>query len=439
MNDHNGERTPPQDLAAEQGVLGGMLLHVSAINEVGEVLKGGEFYAPKHEQIYAAIVDLNERGEPADAVTVASELGNRGELTKIGGPAYLHELLGAAPSAANAGWHAEIVKAKWRRRGLIGLGNRFVQMGHTTDDVDIDEVVDRAQQELYAAAQDTQADEQTNLDALEAIGEDLENPQIPGVPTGFADLDALTEGLKPGDITIIAARSGMGKSTLCLDVHRHVSMRLEQHSLMFSLEMTRKDVMRRALSAEARISTQHLRYGGMTDQDWDAYKSHFVKLGSAPFHVVDDFGITLAQVRARARRMAEKHPLKLISVDYLQRLTTGQHRPEARQQEVTAISNGLKNLAGELNVPIIAVCQLSRAPEARKDKRPELSDLRESGSLEQDASLVIMPFREDYYEKESPRAGEADLLIRKNRYGPTCEITVAFQGHYSRFVDMAAT
>jgi replicative DNA helicase len=435
VNDYD-ERTPPQDLDAERGVLGGMLMHRDAIEEVSEVLKGGEFYAPKHEQIHAAIVDLAGRGEPADAVTVADELAKRGELDRVGGPGYLHTLMESAPTAANAGYYAEIVMAKARRRGIIRAGTRLVQAGYQADDVDVDEVVENAHAELDMASPEAEFDESANGAALDELGEDLDNPVPSGVMTGFKDLDALTGGLPPGDMALSAARSAMGKSTLCLDIHRHVSMRLGQHSLMFSLEMNRKLVIKRLLSAEGRISIQHLRHGGMTERDWDAYKKLYGSIRSAPFHIVDDFGITLAQLIALSRKFARKYPLKLISVDYLQKLSTGRHKPGEREQEVGAMSSALKDLAGELNIPVIAVAQLNRGPEMRTDKTPQLSDLRESDRPVQDASLVIMPYREDYYVQESPRAGEADLFIRKNRHGPQSTITVAFQGHYSRFCDM---
>lgn len=437
MNDYD-DRTPPQDLDAEQAVLGGMLLSRNAIEDVGNVLKGREFYAPKHEQIYDAITALAGRSEPADIVTAANELAKRGELDRIGGPAYLHHLASTVANPASAGWHAGIVRAKARRRGIIRAGTRLVQAGYQTDDVDVDEVVENAHAELDDAVPEVEFDENANAAALEELGEELQNPVSPGVMTGFKDLDALTDGLQPGDVTVIAARSAMGKSTLCLDVHRHVSMRLGQHSLMFSNEMNRKLVMKRLLSAEGRISIQHLRYGGMTERDWDAYGKYYGPISTAPFHVVDDFGIKLPEMLAQARKMARKFPLKLMSVDYLQNLHTGQHKPGQREQEVAAISGALKHLAGELNIPIIAVAQLNRGPEMRGDKEPQLSDLRESDKIVSDASLVIMPYREDYYVQESPRAGEADLFIRKNRHGPQATITVAFQGHYSRFVDMGA-
>lgn len=434
MNDY--DREPPWDQNAEMSVLGGMLLSRQAVEDVSGILKPVQFHAYRHERIFAAILAVTDAGMPADAVTVAAELERRGELNKAGGSAYLHELIASTPSAASAAFHADIVWAKARRRRMLVAGTRLIQMAHQTDDIDVDEVLEEAHGELDAAGPEVEFDETANATALGEIGDDLERPGSSGLLTGFKDLDALTDGLHPGDMTVIAAKSGMGKSTLCLDVHRHVSFRLKQHSLMFSLEMNRKLVIKRLLSAEGRISIQHLRYGGMTERDWDAYREQYKKITEAPFFIVDDFGITLAQLKAKARKMARKYPIKLISVDYLQKLTTGEHKAGQREQEIAAMSSGLKDLAGELNIPIIAVAQLNRGPETRNDKTPQLSDMRESDRPVQDASLVIMPYREDYYERESPRAGEADLFIRKNRHGPQAEITVAFQGHYSRFVDM---
>ncbi len=432
------DRTPPNDFGAEQATLGAMLLARSAVDEVAEILVGGEdFYQPKHEQIYVAAMELFGRGDAVDAVTVARELEKRGQLAKVGDRVYLHDLMDAVPTAANAGYYAEIVRDKARLRAIIRAGMRMQQMGYTASTDDIDEIENRAQAEAFTlTTRQRRREEPSNSTALDEVLEDVENPGTPGLPTGFLDLDALLGGLHPGQLILVAARTGLGKSTLDLDIHRHVSIHCGKHSALFTFEMTRKQIIRRALSAELRIPLSHFRHGQMTDREWAAIAEHRARIENAPMHIVTDRSMTLPQIKARARQIAKEHPLKLLSLDYIQQITTGS-RVENRQQEVTTISRETKILAEELNIPIIAVAQLNRGPEGRSDKKPMKSDMRESGSLEQDADVVILIHREDAYEREHPRAGEADLIIDKHRDGPPTTITVAFQGHYSRFVDMA--
>jgi replicative DNA helicase len=257
-----------------------------------------------------------------------------------------------------------------------------------------------------------------------------------GVPTGFADLDSLTNGLHPGQLIILAARPALGKSTLALDVARAASIKNNLTSVIFSLEMSRNEIIMRLLSAEAQVALHHMRSGSMSDNDWTKLATKMGTVSEAPLFIDDSPNLTMMEIRAKCRRLKQRHGLRLVVVDYMQLMTSGK-RVESRQQEVSEFSRSLKLLAKELEVPVIAVSQLNRGPEQRTDKRPMLSDLRESGSLEQDADMVILLHREDAYERESPRAGEADFIVAKHRNGPTATITVAFQGHYSRFVDMA--
>lgn len=434
------ERTMPHDPDAEAGVLGGMLLSREAVDEVLDLrVSGSDFYVPRHEAVFEAIAALHARGGVADAVTVAAELKLRGQSGKVGGAVFLHDLMDAVPTAANAGYYAEIITALRKRRRVIEAGTRVVQMGFESDNDDADEIIDRAQAEVFGLSSDRdKAEELSNLDEMDALLEEVENPSEDGVLTGLRDLDALTHGLRPGQMIVVAARPALGKSTLAAGWHQECSIKRGEHSILFSLEMGRREMLARLLSAEARVPLHRLHSGQMTDGDWDRVKDHRVRVASAPLHIIDD-AFSFNEIRTRARALARKHPIKLITVDYLQLIAGAGKSNANREQEVSAASRGLKLLAKELRVPIVAVAQLNRGPEQRQDKKPVMSDLRESGSLEQDADVVILIHREDAYEKESPRAGEADLIVAKHRNGPTSIITVAFQGHYSRFVDMASS
>jgi len=435
------DRTPPQDLEAEQSVLGGMLLSKDAIADVVEVLRSADFYKPAHQTIYDAVMDLYGRGEPADPVTVSGELTKRGELGRIGGAPYLHTLISSVPTAANAGYYARIVSERAILRRLVEAGTRIVQMGYA-DTGEVDDVVDRAQAEVFAVTERRTAEDYAPLaDIMEGTLDEIEASSsrggtMIGVPTGFTDLDQLTNGLHPGQLIVIAARPGLGKSTLGLDFARSASVKHGLTSVIFSLEMTRNEITMRLLSAEARVALHHMRSGTMSDDDWNRLARKMSEVASAPLFVDDSPHMTMMEIRAKCRRLKQRHELRLVVVDYLQLMTSGK-RVESRQQEVAEFSRSLKLLAKELQVPVVALSQLNRGPEQRTDKRPLLSDLRESGSIEQDSDLVMLLHREDAYERESPRAGEADFIVAKHRNGPTATVTVAFQGHYSRFVDMA--
>ncbi|GAA1010866.1 replicative DNA helicase [Streptomyces thermogriseus] len=439
------ERLPPQDLNAEQSVLGGMLLSKEAIADVVEILKGRDFYKPAHETIYEAILDVYARGEPADPITIAAELTRRGEINKVGGASYLHTLVQTVPTAANAAYYAEIVHERAILRRLVEAGTRITQMGYAADD-DVDEIVNRAQAEVYAVTEQRTSEDylplgdimEGALDEIEAIGS--RSGEMTGVPTGFTDFDALTNGLHPGQMIVIAARPAMGKSTLALDFARTAAIKHNLPSVIFSLEMGRNEIAMRLLSAEARVALHHMRSGTMTDEDWTRLARRMPDVSAAPLFIDDSPNLSMMEIRAKCRRLKQRHDLRLVVIDYLQLMQSGSsRRPESRQQEVSEMSRNLKLLAKELEIPVIALSQLNRGPEQRTDKKPMVSDLRESGSIEQDADMVILLHREDAYEKESPRAGEADLIVAKHRNGPTATITVAFQGHYSRFVDMAQT
>ncbi|WP_231946605.1 replicative DNA helicase [Auraticoccus monumenti] len=434
------DRTPPQDLAAEQSVLGAMLMSKDAIADVVETLKGADFYRPAHEFIFDAILDLYGRGEPADAITVSAELTKRGEIGKVGGHPYLHDLLASVSIAANAGYYAQIVHEKAILRRLVEASVKIAQMGYNGQG-DVADLVDAAQAEVYAVTDGKTSEDyqplsalmETTLDEIEALGS--RSGDMAGVPTGFAELDDLTGGLHGGQMIILAARPAVGKSTLGLDFARACSIKHGLTSAIFSLEMSKTEITMRLLSAEAQIPLNHIRKGTMTDEDWTRLAKKMGEVSEAPLFVDDSPNLTMMEIRAKARRLKQRHDLQLIVIDYMQLMSSGK-KVESRQLEVSEFSRQIKLLAKELHVPIVAMSQLNRGPEQRTDKKPMLSDLRESGSLEQDADMVILLHREDMYDKESARLGEADFIVAKHRNGPTKTVEVVFQGHYSRFVDM---
>ncbi|KEI45999.1 replicative DNA helicase [Saccharopolyspora rectivirgula] len=437
------ERQPPQDLAAEQSVLGGMMLSKDAIADVVEVLRPNDFYRPAHQVIYDCILDLYGRGEPADAITVSAELERRQQLMKVGGAPYLHTLIATVPTAANAGYYAEIVSEKALLRRLVEAGTRIVQLGYSGGEgAEIDEVVDRAQAAIYDVTERSTSEDyasleellQPTMDEIDAIAS--RGGESQGVPTGFTDLDELTNGLHPGQMIIVAARPGVGKSTLGLDFARSAAIKHGLGAVIFSLEMGRTEIVMRMLSAEAKIRLSDMRGGRMSDEDWTRLARRMSEISEAPLFIDDSPNLTMMEIRAKARRLKQRHDIQLIVVDYMQLMTSGK-RVESRQQEVAEFSRNLKLLAKELEVPVVAISQLNRGPEQRTDKKPQLADLRESGSLEQDADLVILIHRPDAFERDDPRMGEADLILAKHRAGPTGTVTVAHQLHYSRFVDMA--
>ena len=436
------ERTPPQDIPAEQSVLGGMLLSKDAIADVVEVVRATDFYRPAHQTIFDVVVDLYGKGEPADPITVSAELTRLGEIGRVGGAPYLHTLLSSVPTAANAGFYARIVAEQAVLRRLVEAGTRIVQLGYgAAGSGGVDDVVDRAQQSIYDVTERRSSEDYTlleqlmqpTMDELEAIGS--RGGSMSGVPTGFVDLDGLTNGLHPGQLIVIAGRPGLGKSTLGLDIARSATIKHGLPTAIFSLEMSKTEITMRLLSAEARVPLHHMRSGTMTDDDWGRLARRMGEVAEAPLYIDDSPNLTMMEIRSKARRLRQRNDLKLIVIDYLQ-LMSGNKKAENRQQEVSELSRSLKLLAKELEIPVIAMSQLNRGAEQRTDKKPQISDLRESGSIEQDADMVILLHREDAYEKESPRAGEADFIVAKHRNGPTATITVAFQGHYSRFVDM---
>lgn len=438
------EQPPPFDVAAEKAVLGAMILSDRAIEEVVEILTPEDFYRPAHETIYRTLVDLHTAGEAHDQIALINRLEKDGGLTRSGGQAYPFELVSAVPTVAHAEHYAGIVHEKAVLRKVLKAANGMACGVHSRERTP-DEIVQDAYDTLEGLAGLTDAaddDLAIGTDIMDTVAEVVdirENGPKQGLMTGFTDFDSLTGGLQPGQFVLIAARPAMGKSVLGGDFARYTAIRNDIPTVFFSLEMGRKELEKRFLAAHATYPLHWMKTKGPLD---DAKLMKLVEAGkdmqASPLFIVADTGITLAKIRSHCRRVQRQHGLGLVVIDYLQ-LMSGESagRNDNRQQEVSRISRGLKTLAMDLQVPVVALSQLNRGPEQRQDKKPMVSDLRESGSLEQDADIVILLHREDAYEKESPRAGEADLIVAKHRNGPTATITVAFQGHFARFVDMA--
>lgn len=434
------ERTPPHDIIAEQSTLGGMLLSSDAVAEVIETLRGGDFYVPKHEIIFDAILTLYSHGEPTDVVAVTDELIKTGNLQRAGGVDYLHSLTSIVPTAANAGYYASIVGERALLRKLVDAGTRIVQMGYDGQGDALD-LVNNAQAEIYGVTGGQETEDYVPLTiAVDAAVEEIEaangrDGTMTGVPTGFKELDELTNGLHAGQMIVVAARPAMGKSTIALDFARAAAIGHNMPTIFFSLEMGRSEIAMRLLSAEGAVPLQNMRKGTLDQRDWTTVASTRGRINDAPLYIDDSPNMTLVEIRAKCRRLKQRVGLKMIVIDYLQLMTSGK-RVESRQQEVSEFSRALKLMAKELQVPVIALSQLNRGSEQRTDKKPQVSDLRESGSIEQDADMVILLHRDSVYDRDV-RPGEADLIVAKHRNGPTATIPLAFQGHFSRFADMA--
>ena len=409
------DRTPPHDVAAEQCVLGGMLLSKDAISDVMETIRPDDHYRPAHQIVHEAILELYGRGEPADPVTVSDLLNKRGELTRIGGPTYLHTLIASVPTAANAGYYARIVRERAILRRLVEVGTRIVQLGYSGDG-EADELVDRAQAEVYGVTERRVSEDYLSLseimpgalDEIEAIGS--RGGGMAGVPTGFADLDALTNGLHPGQMIVIAARPAVGKSTLALDLARAATIKHGMPTVIFSLEMSRNEITMRLLSAESRVPLHSMRTGQMGEEDWTRLARRMSEVVDAPLFIDDSPNMSMMEIRAKCRRLKQRQDLKLVIVDYLQ-LMSSPKRTENRQQEVSDMSRSLKLLAKEIDVPVIAISQLNRGPEQRTDKRPLLSDLRESGCLTADTRILRADTGTETTLGELVATGERDVPV----------------------------
>ncbi|MFN2469026.1 MAG: replicative DNA helicase [Gaiellaceae bacterium] len=435
---------PPQNLDAEESVLGAMMLSPGAIGAVSEQLTAQDFYRESHGAIYLAALALYARGEPVDAITLVDELEERGKLEQVGGRVRIHELAQNVPAASSAGYYAKIVREMAILRGLIRAGGEIAQLGWDRPGETLD-LVDRAEQVVFELSQSRVATEFSHIEDLlkesfERITQLYEaGAEVTGIPSGFRELDRLTSGFQPGNLIIVAARPSMGKSALGLCMAANVAVRFELPVALFTLEMSKAEVTQRLMCSEAKVESQRLRTGKLAPEDWPRLTAACDKLARAPIFVDDTGSITMMGIRSKSRRLKTQHPnLGLILVDYLQ-LMTSDSSYENRVQEVSQISRSLKVLARDLEVPIVAMSQLSRAVEQRHDKRPILSDLRESGSIEQDADLVAFIYRDEYYNEESDQQGLAEVHLAKHRNGPTDSVRLSFLKRYAKFADLAAS
>jgi replicative DNA helicase len=435
---------PPQNLEAEESVLGAMMLSPGAIGAVSEILSAGDFYRQSHGTIYKAALALYAKGEPVDAITLADELEERGDLDDVGGRIRIHELANLLPAASNAAHYARIVREMATLRGLIRVGQEIARLGIEREGEAV-ELVDRAEQILFDLSQSRVASDFSHIeellkDSFERITQLFEaGVDVTGVPSGFRDLDHLTSGFQPGNMIVVAARPSMGKSALALCSAANLAVRNQVPVALFTLEMSKAEVAQRLMCSEAKVESQRLRSGKLAPEDWPRLTAACDKLAKAPIYVDDTGSITMMEIRSKARRLKSREPgLGLIVVDYLQLMTSGASA-ENRVQEVSQISRNLKVLARDLEVPILALSQLSRAVEQRHDKRPILSDLRESGSIEQDADLVVFIYRDEYYNpEETDQQGLAEVILAKHRNGPTDTIKLSFLKRFAKFADLAA-
>jgi replicative DNA helicase len=434
------ERVPPQNIDAEMAVLGSMLLEDEAVASAIEIIKSEHFYKDSHKKIFSALISLFDSNRSADLVTLVEELKKRGHLDEIGGPAYLASLTNVVPTAANINHYAKIVKEKAVLRNLINAATQIVGESYESDR-DADHLVDKAERLIFEIAS---SKVQTRLvplkeiikDSIEAIDSLYQRKaNVTGLPTGFFELDTMTAGLQSSDLIVVAGRPSMGKSAFVSSVAEYLAVIEKTPVAIFSIEMSKEQLVQRMLCSHARVDAHKVRTGFLAQQDWPRLTAAAGKLSEAPIYIDDSAGVSVLELRAKARRLKSQFDIKLIVVDYLQ-LMQGPTGVENRQQEISEISMSLKALARELRVPVIAVSQLSRAVEGRSDHRPQLSDLRESGAIEQDADVVLLLLREEYYNPTEENKGLVELIIAKQRNGPVGSIKLAFIKEFARFENL---
>jgi len=433
---------PPQNLQAEDWVLGAILVSANAMATVAEIVRPSDFYKHSNGLIYQAAVELYTHGEPVDVLTVTDLLDKQGRLADAGGRVRLHELASIVPATANVGHWARIVREMATLRGLIEVGQRIARLGFERPG-ETPDLIDQAEQLLFELSQGRVTSDFADIESL--LKESFERitalyesgVEVTGTPSGFRDLDRITSGFQPGNLVVVAARPSMGKSALALCIAANLGVRKGIPVGIFTLEMSKAEVTQRLMCSEGKVESQRLRTGKLAPDDWPRLTAACDKLAKAPIFVDDSGSINLMEIRSKARRLKSRHPnLGLIIVDYLQLMTTGASA-ENRVQEVSQISRSLKMLARDLDVPILALSQLSRAVEQRTDKRPLLSDLRESGSIEQDADIVMFVYRDEYYHEDSDQQGLAEIIVAKHRNGPTDAIKLSFLKRYAKFADLA--
>ena len=438
------ERTLPHNLEAERSVLGAILVHIDAFNLAAQVIDSGDFYRDAHRRIFDKMVQLNERNQAIDFVTLKEELSRAGEIDEVGGPAYVASLADGVPRATNVEYYARIVKEKATLRNLIFAANKILTNAYEADQ-ESDLILDEAESSIFAVADDRLKAgfvpmRELVKESFPKIEQLFEQKRlITGVPTGFVDLDEMTRGFQPGDLIIVAARPSMGKTSLVLNIAQHVAVQPDHTVGFFSLEMSKESLFLRLLTSEAQIDSHRLMSGAIGQKDYGRISHALETLSAMRLFIDDTANISVLEMRAKSRRLQSEHRLSLLVVDYIQ-LMSGRGRFENRTLELASISRSLKGLAKELSVPIVVLSQLSRAPESRSDHRPQLSDLRESGALEQDADVVALIYREDAYNRDpnNPDAGTAELILAKQRNGPTGVVRLAFLREQTRFANLAA-
>lgn len=442
MSDLFADRMPPQNMEAEQAVLGAIFLRPDSISLASERLLAEDFYRTAHQRIYQVMLELADKGEPVDLVMVTSELQNRGLVEEVGGVSYLSDLADSSPTAANIEYYSKIVEEKSILRRLIRSATDIVTDGYSRDDDDLDNVLDDAERSILDVSQrrntdafkeikDVLVDTYDNIELLQNRKDD-----VTGIATGFVELDRMTAGFQRNDFIIVAARPSVGKTAFALNMAQNIATKSQENVAIFSLEMEAQQLVMRMLCAEGNIDAQRLRTGHLTEEDWQKLTMAMGSLSGAGIYIDDTPGIRVNEIRAKCRRLQQDKGIGVILIDYLQLIQGSGRSRENRQQEVSEISRSLKELAREFEVPVIALSQLSRGVEARQDKKPVMSDIRESGSLEQDADIVAFLYRDDYYNSESDMQNMIEIIIAKQRNGPVGTVELAFVKEYNKFVNL---
>ena len=439
MDEVNRHKLPPQNIEAEQSVLGAILIENSALNRVLEILTHEDFYRDTHQTIFQALVDLSEKNEPADLITLTNNLKTNKLLDEVGGPSYLASLIDMVPTAANIEYYARIVKDKSTLRRLIDAATDIITQSYS-DRADLDAFLDEAEQEIFRISEHKVRPSFYHMkdvvkESFKTIEKLFEKKElITGIPSGFKDLDRMTAGFQQADLIIVAGRPSMGKTSYCLDIARYAAVEAETPVAIFSLEMSKEQLALRMLCSEAMVEAQKLRSGFLKESDWPKLTLAAGNLADAPIFVDDTAAISVLELRAKARRLKAERNLGLVIVDYLQ-LMKGRGRVERREQEISEISRSLKALAKELSIPVVAISQLSRRTEERPRQRPQLADLRESGAIEQDADVILFVYREEVYREDPTNEGIAEIIIGKQRNGPTGTIKLTFLKEFTTFKD----
>ncbi|HYK74079.1 MAG TPA: replicative DNA helicase [Pseudoneobacillus sp.] len=441
MSDLFADRLPPQNIEAEQAVLGAIFLEPSALTPATEILIPEDFYRAAHQKIFNAMLNLSDQGKAVDLITVTENLAASKILEDVGGVSYLSELAGSVPTAANIEYYANIVGEKSLLRRLIRTATEIAQDGYTRED-EVESLLGEAEKSIMEVAQRKNASAFHNIkDVLVRTYDNIETlhqrtGDVTGIPTGFAELDRMTAGFQRNDLIIVGARPSVGKTAFALNIAQNVATRAGENVAIFSLEMGAEQLVMRMLCAEGNIDAQRLRTGTLTDEDWGKLTMAMGSLSNAGIFIDDTPGVRISDIRAKCRRLKQEHGLGMILIDYLQLILGSGRGGENRQQEISEISRSLKGLARELQIPVIALSQLSRGLEQRQDKRPMMSDIRESGSIEQDADIVAFLYRDDYYDKESENKNIIEIIIAKQRNGPTGTVSLAFVKEYNKFVNL---